>query len=151
MFECMRSRWGKCKKIKETCAINLFVYKEITAKAYQSQAYHRALCCTAPQYLHNASSAFQGDAQQTLACDMMHCSPEVTMSSYDEHVCLTIFRAIMENNCFNISEQWLRLFWRNAERPASISYRSEIEISCVWRQVPIVVVNLRCEVGDPNS
>ena len=151
MFECMRSRWGKCKKIKETCAINLFVYKEITAKAYQSQAYHRALCCTAPQYLHNASSAFQGDAQRTLACDMMHCSPDVTISSHDEHVCLIIIRAIIKNNCFNISEQWLRLFWQNAERPASISYRSEIEISCVWRQVPIVVVNLRCEVGDPNS
>ena len=151
MFECIRSRWGKCKKIKETCAINLFVYKEITAKAYQSQAYHRALCCTAPQYLHNASSAFQGDAQRTLACDMMHCSPDVTISSHDEHVCLIIIRAIMKNNCFNISEQWLRLFWQNAERPASISYRSEIEISCVWRQVPIVVVNLRCEVGDPNS
>ena len=151
MFECMRSRWGKCKKIKETCAINLFVYKEITAKAYQSQAYHRALCCTAPQYLHNASSAFQGDAQRTLAYDMMHCSPDVTISSHDEHVCLIIIRAIMKNNCFNISEQWLRLFWQNAERPASISYRSEIEISCVWRQVPIVVVYLRCEVGDRNS
>ena len=151
MFECIRSRWGKCKKIKETCAINLFVYKEITAKAYQSQAYHRALCCTAPQYLHNASSAFQGDAQRTLACDMMHCSPDVTISSHDEHVCLIIIRAIIKHNCFNISEQWLRLFWQNAERPASISYRSEIEISCVWRQVPIVVVNLRCEVGDPNS
>ena len=44
----------------------------------------------------------QGDAQQTLAYDMMRCSPEETMYNYDKHVCLTISRAIMENHCFNM-------------------------------------------------
>ena len=89
MFVYIRGLWGGCKEVKSTCAIKLFVDNEITANTDQSQA----------------CSSLQGDAQQTLAYDMMHCSPEKTMSSYDEHVCLTISRALVENHCFNMSEQ----------------------------------------------
>ena len=60
-------------------------------------------------------SSLQGDGQQTLAYDMMHCTPEKTISSYDEHVCSTIFRALVENHCFNMSEGNFDSFWRDAE------------------------------------
>ena len=93
------------KKVKGTCANNLFVYNEITTRLINRKHITERYVVLPHKDLRNACSSLQGDAQQTLAYDMTHCSPEETMSSYDEHVCLTISRALMENHCFNMSEQ----------------------------------------------
>ena len=60
MMVYMRGRWGGCKEVKDTCAIKLFVCNEITAKTDQWQAYHKEICCIAPQRFAQGIFFFAG-------------------------------------------------------------------------------------------
>ena len=67
------------------------------------------------KHLRNASSSLQGDAQLTLAYDMMHDSPGETMTSYDEHVGCTFSSKIIRSHCVNMGDSDFDSFWRDAE------------------------------------
>ena len=67
------------------------------------------------KHLRKASSSLQGDAQLTLAYDMMHDSPGETMTSYDEHVGCTFSSKIIRSHCVNMGDSDFDSFWRATE------------------------------------
>ena len=109
MFVYMRRLWGRIQEVKGTCAINLFVNSMRWRRKLIGHRHITERYVVLPhKHLRNASSSWQGDAQLTLAYDMMHDSPGETMSSYDEHVRCTI-------HCFNMGDSVFDSFWRDAE------------------------------------
>ena len=84
----------RCSQVTETCV---------------------ALPHKAHKDLRKASCSLQGDAQLTLAYDIMHGSAEKTISSYDELVCWEYLNTIMEHHCFNMSESNFNSCTQDAE------------------------------------
>ena len=82
--------WGRCQLKRSKAPVqSTGLYIRRCQRKLISRRQITETCVALPHKdLRKASCSLQGDAQLTLAYDIMHGSAEKTISSYDELVCL---------------------------------------------------------------